>query len=244
MDSEAAVTSDVAVQQTAGAWPELDVRAAGRSCRRPENVGGHKRVTATPVASVRQTKSAVPVDKSSPPSRGSTASSPAFPKIPAPPRFNVRRALRLSSAEWSQLTQWAGSRTSPHRIVVRSHIVLLASGGLSVSGIADRLHIAPATVRLWTKRFESGGLAALTFEAPGRGRPRGASVTATLAVLQRTRDLHPYGLSVRRVAAQATVATSTVWRVWKRYNLRAGVPVAAIESAIDKLNSETRARRR
>jgi transposase len=196
------------------------------------------------IESRRKTKAALAADKSASPSPDRHDSSPAFPKIHARTRIAMRRVLCLSAAERSQLTHWIASRTSPHRIVVRSHIVLLASSGLSVSRIADRLHVAPATVRLWTKRFESGGVAGLTVEAPGRGRPRGASVAATLAVLRATRALYPNGLSIRRVAAWAAVGASTVWRVWNRYNLRPGAPKAAIESAIEKLNSETRSRRR
>ena len=132
------------------------------------------------IESPRKTKAAVPADKSDSPSPGQHDSSRAFQKIRDCTRIDMRRALCLSAAERSQLTHWVASRTSPHRIVVRSQIVLLASSELSAGRIANRLHIAPATVRLWTKRFENGGLAAITVEAPGRGRPRGASVTATL----------------------------------------------------------------
>lgn len=75
----------------------------------------------------------------------------------------------LSATERSVLQRWARQRTSPHRVVVRSRIVLLASEGLTFRAIAAAVHVTPATVRLWVTRFADGRLPALTREAPGAG---------------------------------------------------------------------------
>jgi transposase len=153
-----------------------------------------------------------------------------------------RRGLfqKLSASERHELQRWARQRTSPHRLVVRSRIVLLASEGLPVGAIAARLHLAPATVRLWTRRFAGGRLAVLTQEAPGRGRPRGGSKALASAVLDTTRANAGRGLTVRDIAALAKTSPSTVWRVWRRDGLGPDSSVGSIDAAIERLISETR----
>ena len=111
-----------------------------------------------------------------------------------------RPKQRLTDAERSQLRLWARQRASPHRLVVRSRILLLVSQGLSVREIAQSLRVAQGTVRLWAGRFTDGGLAAIASEAPGRGRPAGIPRSVRLAVLEATRDLVDEGLTVRAVA--------------------------------------------
>jgi len=163
----------------------------------------------------------------------------AFQKIPASRVATAMRVEQLSAAEREQLHDWVRSRTSPYRVVVRSRIVLLASRGRSSADIAAQLQVAPATVRLWLRRFEHGGLAALATEAPGRGRPLGISVLTAVSVLEATRLLLKGTRSVRRVAAEAGTSASSVWRIWKRYGLGRDSTRDSIDAALRTVISET-----
>ena len=147
---------------------------------------------------------------------------------------------KLSPSERHELQRWARQRTSPHRLVVRSRIVLLASEGLAISAIAARLRVTPATVRLWTERFAAGRLAALTRDAPGRGRPPGGSRALASAVLQATRAQAGHRVTVREIAGLAHTSASTVWRVWRRYGLGPDASIDSVDAARAQLISETR----
>lgn len=69
-----------------------------------------------------------------------------------------------------RLTRQARSTTAPHRLVLRSRIILLLEKFASDRQVAKRLHVTPKTVRRWRERFTSGGCDALWHDAPGRGR--------------------------------------------------------------------------
>jgi transposase len=99
--------------------------------------------------------------------------------------------------------------------------------------------VTPATVRLWIQRFDKGGLAAITAEAPGRGRPLGLSPAITLAVLRLTRTHLSNGISIRNVAGLAGVSASTVWRVWNRHGVKTHSAAKDIDALIEQLISGT-----
>ena len=145
----------------------------------------------------------------------------------------------ISSAERATLLQWARRRTSPHRLVIRSRIVLLAAEGVSPAGIAAKLQVAPATVRLWKQRFTDGGLAAIATEAPGRGRRSGTSLSVTVAVLEATRRAARHQATVRHVAAKAGTSPSSVWRIWRRHAVGPDSSSDSIERVLGKVISET-----
>ena len=79
-------------------------------------------------------------------------------------------ALRISDDDRVVLEAWSRSRTISRSRWVRARIVLLGAQGTQLRDLARQLAISEATARLWLKRFEDGGLAALQREAPGRGR--------------------------------------------------------------------------
>ncbi|MGH9237190.1 MAG: helix-turn-helix domain-containing protein [Vicinamibacterales bacterium] len=54
--------------------------------------------------------------------------------------------------------------------MLRSRIVLMLADGYGVKAVAERLGIAPATVRLWRRRFGESGPEGLLRDAAGRGR--------------------------------------------------------------------------
>lgn len=129
--------------------------------------------------------------------------------------------LCLSAQERAQLLRWTRARTSAHRLVVRSRIILMASEGRSAGAIAARLHVSRATVRLWCDRFSRYGVAELERERSGRGRRPGMSPRLVAAVL-RTMQSPPQnagGWTTRALAAAAGTSASTVCRIWKRYGV-------------------------
>ncbi|MCC7010508.1 MAG: helix-turn-helix domain-containing protein [Acidobacteria bacterium] len=177
------------------------------------------------LAEGRQNKGTSGADNDQAAGRGSAGTAPPFQK--------------LTAAERLALERWARQRSSPHRLVVRSRIVLLISDGLSAAVVAARLHVAPATVRLWTRRFAVGRLPALLREAPGRGRRSGIAEALTRAVLEATRRLADGPRTVRQVAALAGTSPSTVWRIWRRAGLTSRSPAEAVEAALAKVIAGT-----
>lgn len=76
----------------------------------------------------------------------------------------------LTDEEQQEIRRRSQSRTEAARAVERARIVRLASEGLLVPAVAQRLQIAEKVVRLWLKRFNADGLAGLA-DQPRSGRP-------------------------------------------------------------------------
>jgi transposase len=147
----------------------------------------------------------------------------------------------VTDAEHAQLLRWVRSRTSPHRLVVRSRIILLASQGVTAAAIARRVHVSPATVRLWCRRFALDGVCALEREAPGRGRRPGmarAAVVRVLRVMSRGPGPAPRW-TARTLGTAAGTSPSTVWRVWQRHGLGPAAAGREVARALQQVISET-----
>ena len=76
----------------------------------------------------------------------------------------------LSTEEQDTIDKFAHSRTAAARFVERARIILLAHQGHWVPAIAHQLQLTAITVRIWLKRFNAAGLAALP-DKPRSGRP-------------------------------------------------------------------------
>jgi len=76
----------------------------------------------------------------------------------------------LTDEEARTIERLAHSRTEPARAVERAQIVWQAHRGTRVPAVARALGVTEATVRLWRKRFNAGGVAGLK-DAPRSGRP-------------------------------------------------------------------------
>ena len=76
----------------------------------------------------------------------------------------------LTDAEQRAMDRLAHSRIGPARAVERAQIVWRAHRGERVPAIARALGVSAATVRLWLKRFNAGGVDGLA-DAPRSGRP-------------------------------------------------------------------------
>ena len=97
------------------------------------------------------------------------------------PRFLTLRPL--TAEETRAIDRLAHSRTDPARAVERARIVWEAHRGARVPAIARALGITEATVRLWLKRFDAGGVDALA-DAPRSGRPPVYDATEVGAVIE------------------------------------------------------------
>jgi transposase len=76
----------------------------------------------------------------------------------------------LTAEEQDHIKHLSQSRIAPARSVERARIIQLASGGLRVPAIAQRLQIGADVVRLWLTRFNAHGVAGLN-DASRCGRP-------------------------------------------------------------------------
>jgi transposase len=108
--------------------------------------------------------------------------------------------------------------TTPQRVVRRSRIALMWLDGQGVEAIATTLKVSRPMVRLWIRRFASGGPDALLCDAPRRGRPVVLEPDVMRQRLEAARLLDESGrpISVRRAAAFLGVSATTVWRALKR----------------------------
>ena len=120
----------------------------------------------------------------------------------------ARGAIRLTRSERLTLVKRA-RRTLAARVALRSRIVLLAAEGVPPSEIARRLGTTTKTTALWLRRFEAGGLEALTREAPGRGRKRSIPSAVVEAVRAGLRNR----LTVREIARRTGISPASVVRL-------------------------------
>ena len=96
--------------------------------------------------------------------------------------------------------------------------MLLALEGLSASEIAMRVGVSQPTVRLWLRRFASGGADALVHDAPGRGRHPALDYDSVMRRLREADLIDANGQPRRlREAAQLLgVCRSTLWRMLRK----------------------------
>jgi len=126
--------------------------------------------------------------------------------------------LRADPAVRAMLERRVRAATTPQRVVRRSRIALMWLDGQGVEAIATTLKVSRPMVRLWIRRFASGGPDALLRDAPRRGRPVVLEPDVMRQRLEAARLLDESGrpISVRRAAAFLGVSATTVWRALKR----------------------------
>jgi len=137
--------------------------------------------------------------------------------------WNTAPALVLSDEERKTLETWLGARRTPQKVVFRSCIVLLAAENISNRGIARRLGTTRDTVIVWRRRFTLGRTAALTEEAPGRGRKPTIGAEQVKRMVEATLHTTPPNAthwSVRTMAKAQGVSPATVQRIWDAHGLQ------------------------
>jgi transposase len=122
-------------------------------------------------------------------------------------------ALDVSTLDRQILQQWSRSRILAARVVLRSQIVLRLADGESVRAVGRGLRVAPATVRLWRRRFLELGPPGLLRDAPGRGRKPALDAAVRQTLRAAGNGFEP--LAARTLARILGVSASTVSR-WRR----------------------------
>jgi transposase len=136
--------------------------------------------------------------------------------------WTVPNALELTEEQRDTLQSWVSARNSPQKVVFRARIVLLAAEGRANRRIAQELETSRPSVLLWRKRFEEGGTAALTEDAPGRGRKATISAARVKQIVEATLHTKPAAAthwSVRTMATAQGVSPATVQRIWDAHGL-------------------------
>src|SRR5213079_3551372 len=80
--------------------------------------------------------------------------------------------LSLTPEQRRILEAWRDAPQTPRQVAFRARLILLAATGVSSRGVARALRTTLVTVLFWRRRFQQGGLTALTATAPGRGPRR------------------------------------------------------------------------
>jgi transposase len=136
--------------------------------------------------------------------------------------WDVPQALAISPEQQRTLEAWIAARNTPQKVVFRSRIVLMASEGKANRRIAQELQTSRPTVILWRQRFAEGGPAALTEEAPGRGRKPRISADQVKQIVEATLHSKPKAAthwSVRSMAQAQGVSPASVQRIWDAHGL-------------------------
>jgi len=136
---------------------------------------------------------------------------------------NTGVAIKLQSAEQSQLEHWESSHGTPPQVALRCRIVLRAVAGQDNVSIAEALGVARPTVQLWRKRVGTQGIGAVWKIAPGRGRKPHYDRATREAIVKATLQSKPAGMtqwSCRLMAEAQEVSKSTVNRLWQLHNLK------------------------
>jgi transposase len=132
-------------------------------------------------------------------------------------------AIALTADQRLILGAWVRAQKTPQSIVRRAKIVLMGASGLSNNRIATELSTSRSTVIEWRRRFQEGGVDALTLVRPGRGRHVSISAERVQAIVDATLHTKPAGAThwSRRTMAKAQgVSYSMVHRIWDAHGLQ------------------------
>lgn len=130
--------------------------------------------------------------------------------------------IKLSSNTKKQLEVIAQSRSLPHGVVRRAHIILQSAAGKSNSMIAQSLGLSVPTVGHWRRRFLHHGVIGLYGEErPGRPRTHEDDrVAALINKVLRDKPKQATHWTVRSVSEETGIAKSTVHRFFKLFGLQ------------------------
>lgn len=140
----------------------------------------------------------------------------------------------------ARIELWARATTAPHRLVLRSQIVLLLLDGHSQVTTSRLLGVSRDTVCRWEKRFLNGGAEALQRDQPGRGRRPGRNAAHVARVREAIEGAPQGAWTIRRLAAHVGVSAATVQRIWREHAM---TPAAHLTGQIVNRRDVPRARR-
>jgi len=131
-------------------------------------------------------------------------------------------AIALSPEQEAELRRRVRTPSIAQKDALRARIVLRAAEGASNTEIAGELGLSLPTVSLWRAQFARAGLAGLA-DRPRSGRPRAIGEETVQRVLAKTLEPPPAGeshWSVRRLARETGLSSSTVHRIWRTHRLK------------------------
>ena len=131
--------------------------------------------------------------------------------------------LEMSEGQRKTLASVARSQTAPHRLVIRSRVLLLAADGVANSRIAVRVGVSVPTVRAWRTRFACEGLREFGKVAEGRGRKPSMPPEKVDEIVRLTQQGRPDGethWSCRSMAKAVGVSPASVQRIWSGRGLK------------------------
>jgi transposase len=130
-------------------------------------------------------------------------------------------SLDVTSRDRRVLESWLRAPTTPQSLALRAKILLASAGGESLRAIAERLEVAPATVKLWRRRYREEGLVGIrTRERSGRPKTiTAAKERSVVAATMRAPKVATHW-SARRLAKQVGLSSATVHRIWQKYGLQ------------------------
>lgn len=137
--------------------------------------------------------------------------------------MRVAPIIELTPEEQSQLTTWSRGNAVPHRLVLRSKIILLASQNLENRQVAERLGIPSNRVCRCRGRFVTHRLAGIEKDEPRSGRPREVTPDPVERVVNTVRHEKPRNAthwSVRTLAKALGMKRTTVNEILREHDLK------------------------
>jgi len=136
---------------------------------------------------------------------------------------NTAAPVVVTDEQRRTLKAWVQAKNTPQGIVLRAKIILAAADGATNHGITRQLGVGRPTVLLWRRRFQEGGVDALTRIAPGRGRRPTYTAERVAQIVAATTRTKPRGAthwSTRTMAKAQGVSKDTVQRIWFSHGLQ------------------------
>ncbi len=135
----------------------------------------------------------------------------------------MKKQIRYPKKDKQRLLRLARGRNAAYKVVLRARIVLEMIAGLNKKKIAEKLGTSRPTVYLWIKRYQEGGIEAILKDASRPGRLPKITEEKEKEIVEATLQTVPKNAthwSVRLMADAQKVSRMTVYRIWKKYNLK------------------------
>ena len=129
----------------------------------------------------------------------------------------------IDPAQRGLLERLARGRNTPHKVVLRTRIVLDHASGMSKVAISERLQTSRPTVDMWLPRFRVGTVDALLRDAPRPGGKPPLTPEKEAQIVEWTLQRTPKGQthwSSRSLAKALGVGSTTVLNVWHKHGLK------------------------
>jgi len=137
--------------------------------------------------------------------------------------FKPAPALWVDANQEKRLKYLVASGKTPHKIVLRARIILLAGEGVPNHAIAARLGTSRPTVLRWRGRFQQSGVPGLLKDARRPGRTKAVAPELIKRVVEATRQTTPPAAthwSTRTMARAQGLSRMTVQRIWRQHGLQ------------------------